>query len=388
MQKGVHCNLVSSGSISSTIHAMTRADRSNGQFSGWIWSAGLFLGIGLLDAAQTVFSMHAMGMHHSWVVLFGARLFGWLPWTLATPLIFRLTDRYPLETVRAPMFWAAHLSAVLVIGLVKSLWDASLDITLHPYAPDEVIRPLLREWREMFYGGLLAYVVLYAFVFAIRHALASRETLVAERTETARLNEQLATAQLEALRRQMEPHFLFNSLNAIVGLVRDRKNEAAVSSLVQLSDFLRRIVSQPTLAEAPLQTEIELLQLYLHVQQLRFAERLQTRLEVPSELLRAQVPILLLQLLVENAIKHGISKRARGGLVRVTAARSDNHLMLTVYNDGPALKSTPSAGSTGVGISNLRARLQLLYGSGFVLRLCDQPPEGVQAVVSVPYRER
>jgi len=95
----------------------------------------------------------------------------------------------------------------------------------------------------------------------------------------------------------------------------------------------------------------------------------------------------MLQLLVENAIKHGISKRARGGLIRVGAARSDDHLVLSVYNDGPMLAST-SPGTTGVGIANLRARLEILYGNAFVLNLSDQPPAGVRALVSVPYRER
>ncbi len=361
---------------------------TNKQFRSWGWSVALYLGIGLLDAGQTVFTMRTEGMHHAWIALFGTQMLGWLPWAIATPLIFRLTDRFPLESVRTSVFWIAHVSALLGIGLVESLWTSTLEATMRPYAPDETRHPFLNEWFYVFEGGLLGYSVLYAFVCAIRHVLNAHERLAAEKTETARLNEQLATAQLEVLRRQMEPHFLFNSLNAIVGLMRERKNEAAISSIVQLSDFLRRIVTQPTLAEASLQTEMELLQLYLHVQQLRFAERLQTSLEIPNELLQAQVPILMLQLLVENAIKHGISKRARGGLIRVIAARREDHLMLTVYNDGPALALTSQGDTTGVGISNLRARLQILYGNAFVLSLCDQPPAGVQAMVSVPYRER
>jgi two-component system, LytTR family, sensor kinase len=358
------------------------------QFKRWRWSVALYLGIGLLDAGQTVFTMHAEGMHHSWFILFCTQLLGWLPWAIATPLIFRVADRFTLETLRTPAFWLAHVSVALGIGLIQSLWTSILHSTLHPYAPDQNHYPFLSQWSYVLQGGLFGYAVLYAFVLAIRHALSAGERLAAEKTETARLNEQLATAQLEALRRQMEPHFLFNSLNSIVGLMRERKIDAAISSVVQLSDFLRRIVTQPNLAEASLQTEMELLQLYLHVQQLRFAERLQTSLEIPSELLRAQVPILMLQLLVENAIKHGISKRARGGLIRVSAARSEDRLVLIVYNEGPTPALASPAGTTGVGISNLRARLQILYGHAFVLSLCVQPPTGVRALVSVPYRER
>jgi two-component system LytT family sensor kinase len=356
-------------------------------FRNWGWSVALYLGIGLLDAGQTVFTMHAEGMHHSWTMLFVTLTLSWLPWAVATPVIFQLTDRFELEDFRRPLTWCIHLGAALGISLIASFWSAVLNASLHPYAPEEGHLPFLSEWSYHFQGGVLGYCLLYAFVLAIRHVLNSRERLELEKTQTARLNEQLATAQLEALRRQMEPHFLFNSLNAITGLVREHKNDAAITSIVELSDFLRRIVTQPGLAEASLQTEVELLQLYLRVQQLRFSDRLQTSLVIPTELLKAQVPSLMLQPLVENAIKHGISKRARGGWVRVAAARDDDHLTLTVYNDGPALTAVRTADASGVGMSNLRARLRILYGDAFTLRLHDQPPEGVQVLVSVPYRE-
>jgi two-component system, LytTR family, sensor kinase len=368
--------------------APMKASRTIRLFRNWGWGVALYLGIGLLDAGQTVFSMHAVGMHHSWVTLFITLVLSWLPWVIATPAIFSLADRFGFDDFRRGATWCAHIGAVFGIGLIASFWSSALDAGLHPYAPQEEHLPFLTLWSYKFQGGLLGYCVLYAFVLAVRHVLNTRERLAAHKTEAARLNEQLATAQLEALRRQMEPHFLFNSLNAITGLVREHKNDAAVRSIVELSDFLRRIVTQPGLAQASLQTEVELLQLYLRVQQLRFAERLQTSFEIPGELLKAQVPSLMLQPLVENAIKHGISKRARGGLVRVTASRSEDHLTLTVYNDGPALSAVRAPDTTGVGMSNLRARLQILYGSAFALDLCDQPPEGVQALVSVPYRER
>jgi two-component system LytT family sensor kinase len=358
--------------------------RTSGQFRSWGWSAALYLGIGLLDAGQTVFTMHTEGMHHAWLRLFATQALSWLPWAIATPVVFRLADRLEREHLKGPLIWCVHIGAVLGMGLLAALWTAALLTTLHPFAPDESVVPFRQLWVYKFFGAMLGNVVLYAFVLTIRHMLDQRERLV---TETARLNEQLATAQLEALRRQIEPHFLFNSLNAITGLVREHKNDTAVSSIVQLSDFLRRIVSQPPRAEVSLQAEVELTQLYLHVQQLRFAERLQTSVDVPEQLLHAQVPSLLLQPLVENAIKHGITKRARGGLIRVAVSRNDTRLNLSVYNDGPALTATPSSGNNGVGISNLRARLKILYGEASALILRNEPPDGVQVLVTVPYRE-
>jgi two-component sensor histidine kinase len=360
---------------------------AGGRLRIWAWSAAVSVGIGLLDAGQTVFAMHSEGMHHSWVSLFTTQALSWLPWAIAAPLVLCLGNRCALENLKSPFIWCIHLGAVVGTDLVTALWSATLQATLHPFAPDETLVPFKDLWAYRLYGGLLGNSVLYAFVLTVRHALSSRERLAAQQTETAQLNERLATAQLDALRRQIEPHFLFNSLNAITGLVREQENETAVSAIVELSHFLRRIVTQPARAEVSLQAEVELLQLYLNVQKLRFADRLQTSVSVPQELLNAQVPSLLLQPLVENAINHGIAKRARGGEIRVAACRCESNLNLSVYNDGPALAAITGPESTGVGMSNLRERLRILYGKAFELILRNQPPGGVQVLVTVPYRE-
>jgi LytS/YehU family sensor histidine kinase len=127
--------------------------------------------------------------------------------------------------------------------------------------------------------------------------------------ETARLNEQLAKAQLSALRQQIEPHFLFNTLNTIAGLVREGKNDGAVDMIAGLSDLLRRTLRTPDQQQMGLGEELEVVQKYLDIEKARFAERLQVELDVPKELLRARVPSLILQPIVENAVKHGIAKR-------------------------------------------------------------------------------
>jgi len=133
--------------------------------------------------------------------------------------------------------------------------------------------------------------------------------------------------------------------------------------------------------------EVEYLQRYLEIQKARFGERLQASVQIPAELLRAQVPNLLLQPLVENAIKHGIAKRIAGGAVRVTGACQDGRLCLSVYNDGPGLSTDWEASHTGVGIGNLRTRLQILHGSKSELQLRGADPAGVEVVVTLPYTE-
>ena len=159
-----------------------------------------------------------------------------------------------------------------------------------------------------------------------------------QQTETARLNEQLSKAQLNALRRQIEPHFLFNTLNAIAGLVRENRNDAAVSMIAELSDFLRRVVKDSDRQQVPLAEELEFARKYLDIQKARFAERLQFTVDVPTELLPAQVPSLILQPMVENAVKHGIARSGcRVAAIRIAASRSNGTLTLRVYNDGPSL---------------------------------------------------
>jgi LytS/YehU family sensor histidine kinase len=230
----------------------------------------------------------------------------------------------------------------------------------------------------------LTYVIVYVLIVAITLALDYRDRVARQDTETARLNEELSVAQLAALRRQMEPHFMFNTLNSIAALVRDRSTDAAVGMIVGLSDFLRRASEDFHRPQVALSEEVEYLQRYVEIQKVRFAERLQVTLDIPSDLLRERVPSLLLQPLVENGIKHGIAKRVAGGAIRVSAQRRDAHLHLQVFNDGPSLPEGNSTPMSGIGLSNLRTRLQILYGGDFTLELRDAAGGGVEVLVAFP----
>ena len=180
---------------------------------------------------------------------------------------------------------------------------------------------------------------------------------------------------------------MYNSLNSIAGLVRDDRNDAAVSMIVGLSEFLRRASEDSHRSQVTLLEEVEYVQRYLEIQKVRFGDRLQVSVDIPAELLRAQVPNLLLQPLVENAIKHGIAKCVAGGTVRVTGACHNSNLCLSVYNDGPSLPIDWEAPQTGVGIGNLRTRLQILHGNESELQLRRAAPGGVEVVVRLPFRE-
>ena len=351
----------------------------------WYWIASIWFGVGLFDATQNVVVMRSEGMHHAWVQLFVTLLLSWLPWALATPFVLRLGRRYPPVQFRPLFTWVAHLAACATIGLIAAALTASLEELLNPWAKSPPQEPFVHLWLHKFYNGLLAYLFLYSATLLVSYILDSRERLAVQQTETARLNEQLSKAQLSALRRQIEPHFLFNTLNAIAGLVREKRNDTAVSMIAGLSDFLRRVLEDSNRQEVPLREEMEFLQKYLDIQKVRFAERLQLSVDVPTELFPARVPSLILQPMVENAVKHGIAKRAQGGAIRITAFCSNGMLTLRVYNDGPNLPADWEKIHSGIGISNVRTRLQSLYGNAFELSMRNQAPGGVEASVSVPF---
>jgi two-component system, LytTR family, sensor kinase len=355
--------------------------------SWWLWNASVWFGIGLFDATQSVLVMRSEGMRHAWLALFVTLLISWLPWALATPLVLHLGRQYPPVTLRPIVTWVTHLAACTAVALASSAWVAALEELMNPWAKTLGPEPFRYLWIDRLYNGILQSLFLYTVILVVGSVLDSRERLAKQRTETARLNEQLSKAQLDALRRQIEPHFLFNTLNAIAGLVREKRNDAAVSMIAVLSDFLRRAVEGSDRQQVPLGEELEFAEKYLDIQKVRFAERLQVRVDVARELFSAQVPSLILQPMVENAVKHGIAKRVEGGAIRIAAFRSNGMLTVSVYNDGPSLPASWENTRSGIGLSNVRTRLQSLYGDGFELSVKNQVPDGVEASVSVPFKE-
>jgi two-component system, LytTR family, sensor kinase len=350
----------------------------------WLWVASIWTAVALFDATQTVFGMRAEGMHHAWLHLFLTVFLAWLPWIPATPLVLHFAQRFPLSRAGIVTSCLAHAALVVCLDVVYSIWNAALYHFFNPYMnSSQPAFPL--AWFRSFYGGMLASFLLYGAILAIGRILEARERLARQQTETARLNEQLSKAQLDALRRQIEPHFLFNTLNSLTGLIREGRTEDAVTMTVRLSDFLRRTFEESKRQQVPLAQEVDFARKYLDIQKIRYADRLDLSVDVPAELLSAQVPCLLLQPMVENAVKHGIAQRIQGGAIRVSANRSNGTLTLRVYNDGPELPS--DLDGSGIGLANVRTRLRSLYGDRGTLAIRNQSPSGVEVSVSLPYQE-
>jgi two-component system LytT family sensor kinase len=199
------------------------------------------------------------------------------------------------------------------------------------------------------------------------------------------LKTQLAQAQLQALRTQLQPHFFFNTMNTIAMLVRNKEDAEAIRVLAGLSDLLRHVLDDARADEVPLREELDFLQRYLAIEQIRFRDRLRTDISVDPNVLDALVPNLMLQPLVENAVRHGIARRAAAGRVCVSARRDTESLVLTVQDDGPGLPEDWSLDDAGVGLVNTRRRLAQLYGGDARLTVENAADGGVRAEVVLPY---
>lgn len=351
----------------------------------WRWIAAIWCAGGVFEASQAVLIMRfAEGRRHAWLPLFITELATWLPWALATPWVIALARRYPIIRGTTWRTVVMHLVAFLSISAVAEAWSATLQVLFNPWG-NRRAPTFWDTWSITLLYQVVLFLIAYALILTITYLVDSRENIARQMTETARLNEELSKAQLAALRRQMEPHFMFNTLNSIAALVRDRRNDAAVSMIVGLSEFLRRATDDSHRSQVTLGEEVEYLQRYVEIQKIRFGERLQVGVHIPAELRNVPVPNLLLQPLVENAIKHGIAKRVTGGTVRVAGARRGDSLHLSIYNDGPGFPEDWQA--NGVGLANLRTRLRILHGDASDLTMRSVGPDGVEVMVTLPLKD-
>jgi LytS/YehU family sensor histidine kinase len=216
------------------------------------------------------------------------------------------------------------------------------------------------------------------------HALSYFAEVREKESQAAKLAAQVAEARLTALRTQINPHFLFNSLNALLVLIRDKDTANAERMLELLSELLRQVLTSDNRQVVALDEELRFLDGYLAVAQIRFSDRLRIVRNVDPRVMDALVPQFVLQPLVENALRHGISESVAGGTIEIAAQLEGEDLVLTVGDDGPGISSTPNGG--GVGLRNVRERISTLYGAGAILDLQPRSGGGTVARVRIPYR--
>jgi hypothetical protein len=305
---------------------------------------------------------------------FWATMAGVPVWALIAPALFALSRRFPLAPRHLVLPLALHLGALALVLLIDGGANWILSHALH-------LGRALTYWQHL-WRFLFIDVFLYAGVVAVEHAFRYYQLYVERRLRASELESQLSRAQLQALQMQLRPHFLFNALNSIAGLVRVGDGKGAVAMLAGLGELLRLLLHSDGAQEVPVRQELDIIERYLRLEQARFGEQLAVDVTVQPGVEEALVPSLILQPLVENAVRHGIGNAAANGRVSVVIARAGTTLRLEVRDSGEARGSEPD-GAGGIGLSNTRARLRRLYGDAQRFDLL-RTAGGTAAVIEIP----
>lgn len=301
----------------------------------------------------------------------------WMIYGLLTPLVFIVARRYPLVRGTLMRRLPLHLAAAIALCAVWALAGCGLSYALFrafPYGAG---------YYDWFLTSLPFGVAVYFAMLGVEHALRYFVEAREREAQAARLEAQLAEARMGALRTQLQPHFLLNSLNAITVIVRDRDTATATRMLEQLGDMLRRVMRPDRPQEVPLSEELEFVRQYLAIETVRFSDRLAPAFDVDPAVLSAAVPEFLLQPLVENAVRHGLARRMEATVLRIEAHREENELVLAVTDDGPG----PDGPAEGLGLGATRERLATLYGGRARLELSRTAEGGARVEVRLPYHE-
>jgi LytS/YehU family sensor histidine kinase len=228
-------------------------------------------------------------------------------------------------------------------------------------------------------------LLLYAFVFGISSLLHIQARAQENEVRSLELEKQLSQAQLTALQMQMEPHFLFNTLNAVTTLVELKRNEEASETLAHLNTILRKTLQRNVPEKIPFAQELQVVESYLAIQQVRFADRLRVKIETTPDALEGLVPCFLLQPIVENAIRHGISRLEGDGLLETSVERIGDTLRLRVRDNGPGLTGSSSNPGHGIGMQNTRNRLSYFYPDAYEFAAIEPERGGYEVTIQIPY---
>ena len=350
---------------------------------GRVWAIGFVLWtlLALLSAAGAHVYTASVGSPETWAQLLTWYAIVSFVWSLLTPVVYELARRFPFDRSSWPTALPLHLVACLGVTFVGAAVIVLLDplVAASPgekHAPflAHVISRVLMDFQRYWYIVFITQAIIYYGKYREREI------------QSSQLEAQLAHAQLEALKIQLEPHFLFNTLNSIAALARN-DGLAAENITLQLADLLRFSLDAVGVHEVPLSRELTVLQKYIDIQQARFRDRLQVEMDIQPHTLSALVPNLILQPLVENAIRHGIGPRRAPGCVRISTRQVFDELWMEISDNGQGLsRHGGNVPPEGVGLRNTRARLQQLYNDDHRITLEDVPEGGCVVKIHIPFR--
>ena len=315
----------------------------------------------------------------NWSYALVSTLPNWYIWAALTPLIVRLSRAYPLDSDN----WVRVLLTVHVPALVGSMLIHSL-VNLLLFRSTGIHDTVsFGLYRVHFFTRVHANIFTYAAIVGAWYAFDYYRKYASREQQAAALQVQLAQANLRALKMQIHPHFLFNTLNSIAALVRKGENKPAVRMLGQLGDFLRIALENKGQQEIPLEQELDFLKRYLDIERVRFGDRLQVKFHNDPEIGSCFVPNLILQPIVENAIHHGISPQTENGRIDIRAELQDGRVCMSVADNGPGLKN-PERLERGVGVANTQERLENLYGSDHEFSFRNSESGGLEVRICIP----
>jgi signal transduction histidine kinase len=316
--------------------------------------------------------------------LFALNMTYWYAWALLVPGILWLARRYRFERHHWRRAAAVHAVGVVVFVFAHAVLTVSVREPLVVAFGWRAPR-WWSEFQQLFFLNFDWEMTTYWAVVGLSHALDYRREAQERQLAAAQLQTRLAEAQLQALQRQLHPHFLFNTLHTISALMH-RDTEAADAMLARLSDLLRLTLDRLGIQEIPLKEELEFLDKYLEIERTRFGDRLTIQMEIEPEALDVCVPNLILQPLVENAIRHGIAPRVGGGRLHIVARLTGDRLWLMVRDNGPGLSSQAKldAFNKGVGVSNTRSRLEHLYPGAHKFEFHEPSDGGLAVTLEIP----
>jgi two-component system, LytTR family, sensor kinase len=343
--------------------------------AGWALASFFFTGVLLVgnigDHKPPTFALYANAVHYAL-------------WALLLPFLTRCTRSFPLDGPRRNRNAVALL--LIVAALAAPVMVIQWAILFYTYFPYHSADLTLLSFLKSESGRFFPVDVLIGIVLVVAlEGLRIWQSLQTERTRAAELERQLAVSRLDALRMQLHPHFLFNTLHTIAGLIVEQPPSAR-RMVITLGELLRLTLEDTGRPLRSLAEELEFADLYLGIEKLRLGERLVIDYDIEPEATRAEVPQLLLQPLFENAIRHGAARITGVCEVRFRAHREREWLRLMISNDGPAPHRSSRPSRSGVGLTNTKDRLRLHYNDSFTFQYVNRPQGGVQIDISIPYR--
>ena len=346
----------------------------------WFSIGGIFILLALLYTVEMSVVIGARGRQIEWEKILTSAGFRFYFWAFFGPLVFFFAQQYPIQRSN----WMRRVLLHAGMSILLLLADAAITFTIGRYFFGFPV-PSRSDVIATFWGNIYTHSWYYWPLVGLGHAFFYYGAYREREMQALALERQLAISELQVLKMQLHPHFLFNTLNSISALMTTNVS-LAQKTLARLGELLRLSFQYVALEETTLREEVQFLELYVQIQQTRFGDRMSVRMDIDPQTLDAYVPSLVLQPLMENAIQHGISALPSGGVIELSSRLRGSDVYIHIRDNGPGVKGNGSRMGSGVGLANTRARIEQLYGPRGRIHLQNRPEGGFEVTVAIPHK--